>query len=89
MNCAGGANGGILGGASDTFSVTLAGTWLSSVDIAPIGFKYQTGYGSFEFTGTPGPSGGPTPVPEPVTLSLFGLGLAGLGLLSRRRRRAA
>jgi hypothetical protein len=51
VNCAGGSNGGIEGaGGSDAFTVTLAGTWGSSVNIDPIGFKYQTGYGSFEFT---------------------------------------
>ena len=52
-NCAGGSNGGIYGAnGTDSFTVTLAGTWGSSVDIDPIGFKYQTGYGSFEFTST-------------------------------------
>lgn len=89
-NCPGGSNGGIVGGASDSFSVILAGSWGSSVDIAPIGFKYQTGPGSFEFTTTnSGPGPGPTPIPEPATLALFGLGVAGLGLVARRRRRQA
>jgi hypothetical protein len=45
--CAGGANGGIFGGASDTFSIVLGGTWGNSVNIDPIAIKYQTGYGSF------------------------------------------
>ncbi len=50
-NCSGGGNGGIYGaGGSDSFTLLLAGTWGSSVNIDPIGFKYQTGYGSFEFT---------------------------------------
>lgn len=87
-NCSGGGNGGIFGGGSDSFSLILAGTWGTSVDIAPIGFKYQTDAGSFEFTSNdPGP--GPNPIPEPMALSLFGLGVAGLGLVSRRRRRQA
>lgn len=59
-NCAGGANGGIFGGSSDSFTILLTGTWGTSVDIAPIGFKYQTGYGSFEFasSSTSSTSGG-------------------------------
>ncbi len=45
-NCAGGGNGGIYGaGGSDTFSILLGGTWGTSVDIAPIGFKYQIARG--------------------------------------------
>lgn len=82
-NCAGGANGGILGGASDTFSMILGGLWGTQVDIAPIGFKYQTGSGSFEFTTTDGGGGGQ--VPEPASLALLGLGLLGLGFARRRK----
>lgn len=87
-NCSGGGSGGILGGASDSFSVLLAGTWGSSVNIDPIGFKYQTGAGSFEFTtSSSGTSTGSTGVPEPGTgtLALFGLGLLGLGFKLRRK----
>ena len=84
-NCAGGSNGGIFAGSGDTFSVLLSGTWGNSVNIDPIGFKYQTGYGSFEFT-TGG--GGGTPVPEPMSTALVGLGLAVFGLGFLRRRKA-
>jgi hypothetical protein len=80
VNCSGGANGGIYAGTSDFFTVLLGGTWGSSVDISPIGVRYQTGYGSFTFEATE--------VPEPSTVALVGLGLLGLGF-ARFRRRAA
>jgi len=88
-NCSGGANGGIYGaGGSDTFAIVLGGTWGSAVDIAPIGFKYQTGYGSFEFTSSSSSSSSSsgTTVPEPTTLSLLGASLLGIALMRRRRR---
>lgn len=82
--CAGGSNGGIFAGGSDSFSILLGGTWGSSVNIDPIALKYQTGYGSFEFSPPGSPPGGS--VPEPGPLALFGLGIATLAL---RRRSAA
>jgi len=81
-NCPGGANGGILGGGSDTFQLLLSGRWGTSVNIDPIGFKYQTGLGSFEFT-TDRP---PTSVPEPATLSLLGAGLLLVGFGRKRKQ---
>jgi hypothetical protein len=80
--CAGGSNGGIRGaGGTDAFSVVLGGTWGDSVNIDPLALKYQTGYGSFEFSppGTPPPGN----VPEPGPLALFLVGIAGVGLRSR------
>lgn len=89
-NCAGGGTGGIFGGASDTFSIILGrsggGNWGTSVDIAPLALKYQTGYGSFEFSPCIGRCGGtpPNEIPLPGTLLLVGMGLAGLSLVRRR-----
>jgi hypothetical protein len=85
--CAGGGNGGIFAGTSDSFTLLLAGTWGSSVTIDPLALKYQTGYGSFEFSPSPPPSG---QVPEPATASLMGLALAmfGAGFVRRRKKNA-
>jgi hypothetical protein len=76
-NCSGGGNGGIAGGASDTFTMLLGGLWGSSVDIDPIGFKYQTAVTSYEFT--------TKPVPEPGSIALLAIGLLGLSAGMRKR----
>lgn len=86
QNCSGGSNGGIYAGTSDTFSVILGGEWGSSVDINPIGLRYQTGYGSFTFASSSSSSGN---LPEPASASLVGLGLGMLGLGFVRRRKTA
>jgi len=83
VNCSGGSNGGIYAGTSDFFTVLLGGNWGSSVNIDPIGLRYQTGYGSFTF-----PSTKITKVPEPSTTTLLfiGFGVLSFGLLRRRSR---
>lgn len=78
-NCSGGGNGGIYAGFSDTFSFLLGGSWGDSVNIDPIGLRYQTGNGSFTFS-----AGNGVPVPEPGALTLLGLGLLGLAAVRRR-----
>lgn len=82
-NCSGGSvNTGILAGASDSFGLLISGNFLTStgglyVAIDPIGFKYQTSNGSFEFT-APGDG-----LPEPTITLLFGIGILGLSALNR------
>ena len=100
-NCSGGSvNEGIQAGQSDQFGLTLGGTWGSTVDIAPIGFKFQGTYGSYEFysstssstssssTSSTGNSQGSGVTPEPNSTSLallaLGLGIIGTGLKRRR-----
>jgi len=90
-NCSGGGNGGILGGGgSDSFRLSLYGEWGSSVNINPIGFKYQTDIDSYQFTTT---NGCCTQVPEPASSgALLGLGiglLAIAGVARRRQQRVA
>ena len=95
VNCAGGSNGGIFAGASDSFSLLLNGSWGSSVNIDPIGLRYQTGCGSFTFSFT-STSGGetstctPTKVSEPSATGLLslGLGLLAFGFIRRRGAQA-
>ena len=90
-NCSGGRNGGIWAGASDSFQLKIAGTWDDSVLIDPIGFKYQTDEGSYEFTASSS-SGGPNtsgPVPEPGTITLLGVGILGALFYRRRVQRRA
>lgn len=81
-NCSGGSNGGIFAGMTDTFTVWLGGLWGNSVNIDPIGLRYQTGNGSYTFAST-----NPGALPEPATASLIGLGLGMLGMAAARRRK--
>ena len=76
-NCSGGGNGGIFAnGASDIFSLTITGGFANRVTIDPLGYKYQTDVGSFEFscstTSTTGQCRGGRTVPEPGSLALLG-----------------
>ena len=87
-NCAGGGNGGIVVGDSDSFTFALNGTFGSTPTLTLDSFaiKVQSGPNgaSFELPGTPGdPS---TPTPEPGSLLLLGSGLTGLGFLVRRKK---
>lgn len=89
VNCSGGSNGGIYAGTSDNFTILLGGTWGSSINIDPIGLRYQTGYGSYTFAaGSSSSSGGTSgQIPEPASSALAGLGLGLLGLGFYRRRK--
>ena len=90
VNCPGGSNGGIFAnGASDTFSLKLTGDFTNGATIDPVGYKYQTNYGSYEFscsaTDTTGQCGGGRTVPEPGSLALLGVIVAAYGTVRRRR----
>ena len=84
-NCAGGGNGGIRGGASDSFSIVLGGNWGDSVEIDPIGLRYKTA--NFEINPVSPRSIVATAVPEPSTsaLAMAGLGLIALSLARPRK----
>ena len=91
-NCSGGGNGGILAnGASDLFSLVITGAFANGVTIDPLGYKYQTNNGSFEFSCSTTSTeyqcgGGRTSVPEPGSLAL--LGAVAAGYVTTRQRRS-
>jgi len=93
QNCAGGANGGILGDdKNDTFSLKLTGDFTKDATIDPFGFKYQTDDGSYEFscsTTSQYCGGGISSIPEPGSLALVGVAVAALSLAKRRKLRLA
>jgi hypothetical protein len=96
-NCSGGGNGGIRAGAFDEFDLILAGTWGDTVTFDPLGVKFQTTNGSYEFSctescGGGGGGGGASssgPIPEPQTYALTFVALASLMFLRRRQRAVA
>jgi hypothetical protein len=78
--CQGGGGGGITKGNTTVFTFVLSALNSESLTIAPVAFRYQS-------IGAAGGSWAYIPLPAPVLLLLGGLG--GLGLMSRRKAKAA
>ncbi|MGE0823661.1 MAG: cistern family PEP-CTERM protein [Candidatus Binatia bacterium] len=86
-NCAGGGNGGIDVGFSDSFIFSLSGNFgvTPLLTLNDFAIKVQGGPNgqSFELAGTPRDPG--TPIPEPSSLLLLGSGIVGLAMWRRRQ----
>ncbi len=102
-NCNGGGNGGledsnhtgVHGDPTTTGAFSVTVTFGNSI-VPPLDFsnfdaKFQGGgsLGSIEGLGTCTSGCTVTPAPEPATTALFGTGLVALGIVRRRRQRAA
>jgi len=76
-NCAGGGNGGIPAGSSDTVTLAVNGTFGGTLDLSNFALKVQGGPGgnSFELAGVPH-------MPEPATLGML---IIAASLISLRR----
>jgi hypothetical protein len=80
--CSGAITGGIEGGASDSFGLTLAGNWGTSVTFDPIGATFRTSDGALR-------SSEVTSVPEPRSVALVGVALLVLGIARARSKRSS
>jgi hypothetical protein len=104
QNCNGGSNGGLEDpanaglhndptGTTAQVTIDFGQTTVPPLDFSNFDGKFQTDFGSFEFTGTvcttgcTSPPPPPDPVPEPASIALLGVGLLGLGTVIHRRRR--
>lgn len=81
-NCAGGGNGGIPAGGTDTATLDVNGTFGGTLDLSNFALKIQGGPNgdSFELAGVPS-----VKIPEPATLALVAIGAAAIA--ARRRQR--
>lgn len=89
-NCAGGGNGGLYAGLSDTVLFRLdlftGNAPVNNFTLTPFGMKWQTAWGSFEPEGCIGNSCDPTISAEPESIFLILAGIGFMALLSRRRQ---